>query len=137
MFSLLLLVVCLLLAPSAFAVVFEQCYKDIRANKTGQTGGVDSVGNPVPNITDAVGITYERCIEWCSSAPETLTSRRFRESSLHGCCRGLRSYHNCRSTVQIAKKMIFCQWCLQLALPHSLATLSHSQRQTHDGFTSV
>ena len=50
--------------------------------KTGQNpGGVDRNGNPVSNITDAVGITYERCIEWCSSAPENFDfptfSRKF------------------------------------------------------------
>jgi hypothetical protein len=81
MFRMLPLVVICSMAPSVFAVVFEQCYKDIRANKSGQTGGVDSAGNPVLNITDAVGIIYERCIEWCSSAPENFDfptfSRKF------------------------------------------------------------
>ena len=55
--------------PTALAVVFQQCFEDIRTNDTGQTGGVDSAGNPVSNITEAVGITYNRCLEWCSSAP--------------------------------------------------------------------
>jgi hypothetical protein len=62
-------------------VVFEQCFKDIRANKTGQTGGVDSIGHPVSNITEALGITYNRCVEWCSAAPENFSfpdfSRKF------------------------------------------------------------
>jgi hypothetical protein len=66
---------------SALAVVFEQCFKDIRANKTGQSGGVDSAGHPISNITDAMGITYGRCIEWCSAAPENFDfptfSRKF------------------------------------------------------------
>ena len=80
-FCFLLLVAICWIPPTALAVVFQQCFEDIRTNKTGQTGGVDSVGNPVSNITEAVGITYNRCLEWCSSAPENFDfptfSRKF------------------------------------------------------------
>jgi hypothetical protein len=68
-FSLWLLIVVCCMVPSTFATDFEQCFIDIRANQT-QTGGVDSDGNSVANITEAVGITYARCIESCSPAPE-------------------------------------------------------------------
>jgi hypothetical protein len=68
------------MTQSVVAVVFEQCFKDIRANMTG-AGGVDAHGYPVANITEAVGVTYPQCLQWCSSAPEpfdfTTFSRKF------------------------------------------------------------
>jgi hypothetical protein len=65
------------ITQNVVAVVFEQCFKEIRANMTGQAGGVDSDGHPVANITEAVGITYHQCVQWCSSAPETFAFATF------------------------------------------------------------
>jgi hypothetical protein len=81
--SLTFLIIACGMASNTLAVVdFKQCFQNIvQTNTTDQTGGVDSVGHSVANISNAMGITYERCVEWCGSGPESFDfpsfSRKF------------------------------------------------------------
>ncbi|RPD78546.1 hypothetical protein L226DRAFT_457633 [Lentinus tigrinus ALCF2SS1-7] len=64
-------VVCLLaLALRTSATNFEQCIADIRSGAWGITGGTDSHGHPVSNISEANAITYALCVRACGTSPE-------------------------------------------------------------------
>ena len=54
----------------ARAVNFSQCFDDIRNGLHGPHGGTDDNGNPVDNISDAVGITFALCESACGTAAE-------------------------------------------------------------------
>ncbi|RPD54031.1 hypothetical protein L227DRAFT_596119 [Lentinus tigrinus ALCF2SS1-6] len=62
---------CLLaLALRTSATNFEQCIADIRSGAWGITGGTDSHGHPVSNISEANAITYALCVRACGKSPE-------------------------------------------------------------------
>lgn len=66
-----LVVNCGLIAP-AFAVDFTACFDDIRAGVYGPNGGTDAYGQPVSNISTAVGITYALCQSACGKGAESM-----------------------------------------------------------------
>jgi hypothetical protein len=55
--------------PSVSATNLEQCFADIQLGIYGSTGGTDDNGNPVANISQATGITYQLCVLACGSGP--------------------------------------------------------------------
>jgi hypothetical protein len=70
--TIILLIVTYGLIESTLAVHvnFTQCFADIRAGMYGPYGGTDANGNPLSNISDAVGITYALCKAACETGPE-------------------------------------------------------------------
>ena len=54
---------------SVAATNFTQCLIDFRNNSA--TGGVDYNGMPVTDSGDAVGLTYEACVDWCGTGKES------------------------------------------------------------------
>ena len=60
----------LMQATFATPVNFTQCFADIQSGRYGTSGGTDAHGNPVTNISSAVGMTYELCKVACESGPE-------------------------------------------------------------------
>jgi hypothetical protein len=70
--TIILLIVAYGLVESTLAVHvnFTQCFADIRAGVYGPYGGTDANGNPLSNISDAVGITYALCKTACETGPE-------------------------------------------------------------------
>ena len=48
---------------------FTQCLIDFR-DSNATVGGTDYYGKPVTNSTDAVGLTYKACTQWCGNGQE-------------------------------------------------------------------
>ena len=62
-------IACGLIAP-ALAVNFTECFDTIRSGAYGQSGGVNAFGQPVNNISNAVGVTLALCNRACGTGPE-------------------------------------------------------------------
>jgi hypothetical protein len=60
----------LIQATLAMATNFTQCFADFQSGRYGTSGGTDAHGNPVTNISTAVGFTYELCKIACETGPE-------------------------------------------------------------------
>ncbi|KAF7358856.1 hypothetical protein MSAN_01225700 [Mycena sanguinolenta] len=56
-----------ILIPGVRSVDFPSCLAEVRSGQWGQTGGTDSQGHPVANISNAIGVTYELCLVACGS----------------------------------------------------------------------
>jgi hypothetical protein len=69
--TILLIVTCGLVTPS-LAVNFTACFDDIRRGMYGPNGGTNAHGQPVTNISTAVGITYALCKSACETGPEPM-----------------------------------------------------------------
>jgi hypothetical protein len=74
--AILVVIACGLIAP-ALAVNFTECFDTIRSGAYGQSGGVNAFGQPVSNISNAVGITYTLCKSACETGPEPMEWSRF------------------------------------------------------------
>ena len=61
----------LLVSFSSLVVAFNvtQCLVDFKNDPNATVGGVDPRGNPT-SVADAVGFTYQTCVERCGSEPE-------------------------------------------------------------------
>ena len=69
--AILVVIACGLITP-ALAVNFTECFDTIRSGAYGQSGGVNAFGQPVSNISNAVGITYALCKSACGTGPEPM-----------------------------------------------------------------
>jgi len=58
---------------------FSQCFDAIRNGTYGPSGGVDIHGQPIQNIAQAVGMTYELCKRACGTSPESFDWHEFAE----------------------------------------------------------
>lgn len=71
----------LLCAESAGAVNFSSCLADVQNGMYGPNpGAVDQYGDPVANVSDAIGITYNLCITACGAGVEPFAWSLFSQS---------------------------------------------------------
>jgi hypothetical protein len=55
--------------------LFSSCFADVRSGKYGTSGGID--GNPVDDISQAVGMTYGLCKSACVTGPDSFDWAQF------------------------------------------------------------